>query len=113
MLVERGVAVLVGGERPRGAAGQTSASGHRIRDGDGSVDVVAGHRGSTYTTEVTRHGRTALTIGAVLPDGTEVRSVRVDGRTVDARLVDTARGLEVRVPLGAGSGTDELVVRTR
>ena len=54
-----------------------------------------------------------MTIGAVLPDGTEVRSVRLDGRTVDARLVDTARGLEVRVPLGAGSGTDELVVRTR
>jgi hypothetical protein len=98
---------------PQVPAGQTSASGHRIRVGDGSVDVVAGHRGSTYTTEVTRHGRTALTIGAVLPDGTEVRSVRVDGRTVDARLVDTARGLEVRVPLGAGSGTDELVVRTR
>ena len=55
-------------------------------------------RARTYVTEVRRRGDVRLTIGAVVPRGSEIRSVRLDGERVRADLVRTARGLEVRVP---------------
>ena len=54
-----------------------------------------------------------LTIGAVVPRGSEIRSVRLDGKRVRADLVSTARGLEVRVAAGRGSGGSQLRVTLR
>ena len=98
---------------PQVPAGQTAISGDSIRLGDGGVDVSATRTGSTYTTDVTRHSRLALTIGAVLPDGAKVRRATLDGRPVGVQLVRTARGAEARVMVGAGTGTSSLVVVTR
>ena len=93
---------------------QDRASAKRIRLGDEvSIDVAAQRRGKTYLTEVRRHGDVQLTIGAVVPRGSEIRSVRLDGDRIQADLVQTARGLEVRVPAGGGSGVAELRVTIR
>ena len=93
---------------------QERASAKRIRLGDDvSIDVAAQRQGKTYLTEVRRHGDVRLTIGAVVPRGSEIRSVRLDGERVQADLVRTARGLEVRVPAGRGSGVSELRVTLR
>ena len=58
-----------------------------------------------------RHDR--LTIGALLPTGKHVRSVRLDGRKATYRVVSTARGRQVRVNGGKGLGVTDLVVRFR
>lgn len=93
---------------------QREASGRRIRLGsEVRIDVAARHQGDTYRTEVRRRGDVRLTIGVVVPRGSTIRSVRLDGDRVEPRLVRTARGLEVRVAAGYGSGTSKLVVRTR
>ncbi|WP_246050845.1 glycogen debranching protein [Nocardioides guangzhouensis] len=98
---------------PQVPAGQSTISGDTIRLGDGAVDVTATRTGPTYTTEVTRHSRLALTIGAVLPDGVKVRKATLDGRPVGVRLVRTARGAEAQVMVRPGTGTSSLVVVTR
>ena len=54
-----------------------------------------------------------LTIGALLPTGKHVRSVRLDGHKATYRVVSTARGREVRVNGGKGLGVTDLVVRIR
>ena len=95
---------------PQVPAGQTEVSGRRIRVGDGSVDVHAEHDGNRYVTEVVRQGSVRLTIGAVLPPDTRVGKVRLDGRDVKPRVVQTARGTEVRVELASGQGRNVLVV---
>ena len=93
---------------------QDEASGRRIRLGDDlSIDVAANRDGRTYVTEVKRRGALRLTIGAVVPAGSQIRSVTLDGERVRPDLVRTARGLEVRVAAGKGSGTSKLVVRIR
>jgi hypothetical protein len=76
--------------------------------GDVSIDVAAKRQGRTYLTEVRRRGDVRLTIGAVVPRGSEIRSVQLDGKRVSPELVPTARGLEVHVPAGRGSGVSEL-----
>ena len=86
-------------------------SGKRIRLGDSNIDVEAQRNGSRYVTTVDRDGRLQLTIGAVVPAGSTVQSVRLDGERVRARLVETARGLEVRVDAGLGRGSSRLVVQ--
>ena len=98
---------------PQLPPGQASASAKRIRLGTGSIDVAAEHRGATYRTTVTRHGRLDLTIGAVLPRGSRVASATLNGRAVTPRLVPTSRGLEARVPGGLGQGISALVLTTR
>ncbi|MCW2811889.1 MAG: hypothetical protein JWP61_2347 [Friedmanniella sp.] len=95
---------------PQVPAGQTTASGSRILLGRSSIDVTARHQGQRYETTVTRHARMALTVGATLPRGSHVASVRVNGTKVKAKLVTTTRGLEVRVPVGQGQGRTTLVV---
>jgi hypothetical protein len=91
---------------------QNKASGKRIRLGDDvSIDVAAEHRGRTYVTEVRRRGDVRLTIGAVVPRGSEIRSVTLDGDRVRPELVRTARGLEIQVGAGSDEGTSRLVVR--
>jgi hypothetical protein len=93
---------------------QGSASARRIQLGsEVSIDVSAKRQGNTYLTEVRRRGDVRLTIGAVVPRGSDVRSVRLDGERVKPDLVRTARGLEVRVPAGRGSGVSELRVTLR
>ena len=93
---------------------QDEASGRRIRLGeDLSIDVAAERQGKTYVTEVRRRGALRLTIGAVVPAGSKLRSVTLDGERARPDLVRTARGLEVRVAAGKGSGASKLVVRIR
>jgi hypothetical protein len=94
---------------------QNEASARRIRLGDElSIDVAAERRGRTYLTEVRRRGDVRLTIGAVVPPGSRIRSVELDGKRVrDIDLVQTARGLEVRVSAGRGDGLSELRVTVR
>ncbi|WP_375426517.1 glycogen debranching protein [uncultured Friedmanniella sp.] len=95
---------------PQVPQGQTQASGDQIRVGRGSVDVAAQHHGSVYSTTVDRHGRIALTLGAVLPRGSEIVSATLDGRAVRPRLTTTSRGLEATVARGGGQGSSTLVV---
>jgi hypothetical protein len=91
--------------------GQHRVAGRNIAlGGDGSVGVRATSGGGGLRTQVrlSRAG-TSLTIGHVLPDGSAVRQVRLDGRPVDWRVVRTARGRELVADTTAGS--HELVVR--
>lgn len=98
---------------PQLPVGQTEASGRRIRVGTGSVDVSAKHQGKTWTTVVTRNGRTNLTLGAVLPGGSRIASMTLDGTKVAPTLTRTARGLEATARAGTGSGTSTVVVVLR
>ncbi|HEV2928060.1 MAG TPA: glycogen debranching protein, partial [Propionibacteriaceae bacterium] len=90
---------------------QREASGKRIQLGETSIDVAAEHRGKTYVTEVRQHDALRLTIGAVVPPGSKIRSITLDGDRVRPDLVRTARGLEVRVAAGNDAGKSTLVVR--
>ena len=93
---------------------QGTASAQRIMLGDDrSMDVSATRQDKTYFTEVRRRGDVRLTIGAVVPVGSEIRTVQLDGKRVRAALVRTTRGLEVQVPAGRGSGISELRVTLR
>jgi hypothetical protein len=93
---------------------QDKASGKRIQLGDDvRIDVTAARRGRSHLTQVRRSGDVRLTIGAVLPRGSEVRSVKLDGNRVRADVVGTAHGLEVRVNAGYGDGVSKLVIRLR
>ncbi len=85
-------------------------AGDDIRLGDGSVDVAAARHGAKYITRVdTRDADLEqLWIGHTLPRGSTVRSVTLDGRSVDWDERDTNRGLEVTV--ATGGGEHELVV---
>jgi hypothetical protein len=95
---------------PQVPDGQSRVSGDNVRLGAGSVDVVAERGASTVTTTVTRHLVAGLTIGHVLPDGAAVSSVSLDGTPTAYDLRATARGTEVVVDAGTGSGTSHLVV---
>ena len=64
-------------------------------------------------TVVGQNRRYRLTVGALLPRGSQVRSVRVDGHPAPFRVVGTARGRQVRVDGGSGLGRTRLVVTLR
>ncbi len=98
---------------PNLPARQPTASATRIKLGSSSINVVAKHRDSRYTTIVDRHGRMALTIGAVVPDEAKIASATLDGQRVKPRLVRTAAGLQAVVRVGPGTGTSTLVLRVR
>ena len=95
---------------PQVPDGQDRVAGSNIRLGDGSVDVSAERTSSTLTTTVTRDLTTALLIGHVLPDGAEVTAVTLDGAPASYAVRETARGREVVVQQGAGTGTSVLEV---
>ena len=109
-----GVAPDLGRDRvavvPQLPAGQTKASADSVKLGVFTIDVAAAHEGSAYATTVTRHGRTNLRIGAVLPDGATVASATLNGSPVKPKLVRTTRGLEATVGARAGQRTATLVI---
>jgi hypothetical protein len=78
------------------------------------VDVSASRDGRVLRTTARVTGvNAALTIGAVLPDGASVGTVRLDGRSVPYQVVRTARGAELRVDAGTVSGSTTLMVTLR
>jgi len=94
--------------------GQRTISGTDIRVGGGAVDVSASRDGRVLRTTARVTGvNAALTIGAVLPDGASVGTVRLDGRSVPYQVVRTARGAELRVDAGTVSGSTTLMVTLR
>jgi hypothetical protein len=95
---------------PQLPGGQPRASADSVKLGAFTIDVAATHQGATYTTTVTRHGRTNLHIGAVLPDGATVASATLNGSPVKPKLVQTTRGLEATVGARAGQRTATLVI---
>jgi hypothetical protein len=95
---------------PQLPGGQPRASADSVKLGAFTIDVAATHQGATYTTTVTRHGRTNLRIGAVLPDGATVASATLNGSPVKPKLVQTTRGLEATVGARAGQRTATLVI---
>ena len=95
---------------PQLPGGQPRASADSVKLGAFSIDVAATHQGATYTTTVTRDGRTNLRTGAVLPDGATVASATLNGSPVKPMLVQTTRGLEATVGARAGQRTATLVI---
>jgi hypothetical protein len=95
---------------PQVPGGQSRVSGSDIRVGSGSVDVAAERSPSTLTTTVTRDVSTDLLVGHVLPDGATVDEVTLDGAPAEYDVRSTARGREVVVRAGTGTGTSTLVV---
>jgi hypothetical protein len=95
---------------PQLPGGQPRASADSVKLGAFSIDVAAAHQGATYTTTVTRDGRTNLRTGAVLPDGATVASATLNGSPVKPKLVQTTRGLEATVGARAGQRTATLVI---
>ncbi len=95
---------------PQVPPGQSRVAGHSIRLGPGSADVWASASASSLRTLVQVHGlkRVALSVGAVLPSGSGVSSVTLNGHAVRYAVRRSARGSEVVVQ--AGSGRADLVV---
>jgi hypothetical protein len=93
--------------------GQRRISGRNILLGeDGEVAVEARQSDNVLRTSVRlKRPDTALTIGHVLPSGAEVRNVSLDGRDVDWRIINTARGRELVTD--TTDGRHELVIRLR
>jgi hypothetical protein len=100
---------------PQVPDGQPRVEGSDIRLGRGSIDVLASRAGKAYTTRVNAGDTPArrLTLGVVLPAGSEARSVRLDRRKLRHYAVDeTDRGVEVTVAARAG-GVHTLKVTAR
>jgi hypothetical protein len=96
---------------PQVPDGQRKISGREIHLGPGSVDVTATHDRATYRTEVrSRSLKGKLVIGSVIPEGSKVSGVRLNGKPVAYNLVTTTRGLEVRVMAPIGSADLEIRV---
>ena len=95
---------------PQVPDGQTTVAGSNVLVGDGSVDVRAERSSSALTTTVTRRLSVDLLIGHVLPPGATVTGVTLDGAPAAYDVRSTARGREVVVDAGVGSGTSTLVV---
>jgi len=87
---------------PQIPPGQTRIAGANIAVGAGHVDVQATGRAGTLTVTVGAPARIRLTLGAVLPAGTTVTTVRLDGRPVAFRRATTTRGAEVLTAAGSG-----------
>ena len=98
---------------PQVPEGQNRVAGNNIRLGNGSIDVEAERDRSALRTIVTRRLPVDLLIGHVLPDGASVAAVTLNGAPVEHEVRSTARGEEVVVPAGTGTGTSELVVSLR
>jgi hypothetical protein len=77
------------------------------------VGVRATARRHRLTTTVDLGVDAVLTIGHVLPDGAQVRDVRLDRAAATYEVVDTARGREVRVDAGDTPGWHVLRITLR
>jgi hypothetical protein len=98
---------------PQVPQGQSRVAGSNIRLAGGAVDVAASHADDTYTTRVMLGmPLPAFTIGHMLPRGTGVARVTLDGRQVAYSTVTSNRGVEV-LAAAPTSGTHELVVTAR
>ena len=111
-----GVAPDLGNRRlavvPQLPPGHTSASGSNIRVGSGSVGARVSLVGNRLLVRVrVQKVSAALTLGAVLPSGSEVSSVELDGDRAPYTLASTTRGDEARV--NGHPGTNELVITLR
>ena len=95
--------------------GQSRIAGSDIRLGGGAADVGVSRTGRVLSTTVHTDGLQSvlLTVGAVLPDGAGVGSVRLDGHPVPYQLVHTARGTEVRVDAGLAGAETTLTITLR
>ncbi len=87
---------------PQIPAGQHRIAGSNIKVGEGAVDVTAMSSGQNVFVEVNAALSCQLTVGAVLPSGSHVSGVQLDGHKVAFRVVQTARGTEVLVDTSAG-----------
>ena len=96
--------------RPAGPGGQERVAGSNIRLGTGAVDVAAERDASTLSTSVKRYMPVDLLIGHVLPPGTHVSAVTLDGVPAAYEVRSTAHGEEVVVDVGTVTGTSTLVV---
>jgi hypothetical protein len=88
---------------PQVPDGEQRVQGGNIRIGRGAADVLAARDGNRYTT-VTDTDDTRVRdfrIGHTLPRGSQVASVRLDGRPASYTTRTTNRGLEVRVRTSA------------
>jgi hypothetical protein len=96
---------------PQVPAGQSTVSGRDIRVGHGAVDVTAeASKGSLRTVVTDRSSGAAILLGQVLPTGAKVASVTLDGKTVDYKVLRTARGSEVVTSAAPRHGTSVLVI---
>ena len=95
---------------PQVPGGQERVAGSNIRLGTGAVDVAAERDASTLSTSVKRYMPVDLLIGHVLPPGTHVSAVTLDGVPAAYEVRSTAHGEEVVVDAGTVTGTSTLVV---
>jgi hypothetical protein len=85
---------------PQIPGGQQKVAGSNIRLGRGSVDVSASLENKVLRTTVRIKDVSAtVTVGAVLPAGAKVKAVSLNGHGTQYKVVTTARGSEVRVPV--------------
>ncbi len=90
----------------------TASIGH-LAVGSDQLSVAASQGGGRFETDVSGAQGLALTIGAVIPTGSSVGSVTLDGQPVPYTTVTTHRGTEVLVTVPAGSDASQsLVVQT-
>ncbi len=80
--------------------GQGALSVSHLRLGGGWVDVDARRGGGVLQTEVSHARGLRLVVGAVLPPGSRVERVRLNGHRAAYDVVRTPRGREVRVAAG-------------
>lgn len=94
------------------ASWPTASVGH-LAVGSDQLAVRASQGVGRLTTDVSGAQGLALTVGAVIPQGSSVSSVTLDGRAVRYRTVTTHRGVEVLVGVPGRSGAPHsLVVQT-
>ncbi len=100
---------------PRVPEGQKRIAGNSIRIGDeGAVAVRALREDDIYETRVTLRSDDVrgLRIGATVPRGTKVGTVRLDGRRVATTLTATNAGIEVTVRVPKPRGRHVVTVET-
>ena len=95
---------------PSVPSGQTTVAGNNIRIGTGTINVVATHNGSVWTTVVTSRLSSILHIGATLPAGSTIHSVLLNGKHVAYKVRDTNAGRQVFVSTSCGSTAQVKVV---
>jgi hypothetical protein len=90
---------------PSVPSGQSTVSGTAIHVGNGSIDVTGAHSGNTWTTTVKSSLVCTLHIGATLPAGSTVTSVKLNGVTAAFTSRDTNSGREVFATTTCGSAS--------